>query len=1096
MHLYFSYLVLIAGLLWACNSTPTKKFERIDGEASGFVFYNEIKEDSVFNALDFTNLYTGSGVGVGDINNDGLEDIFMGGCMSSSKLFLNKGDLKFEDITLQAGVETDRWITGVAMVDINQDAWMDIYLSVSGPPGSNRRNLLFLNKQDGSFREAAAEYGIDDPAQCTHSSFFDYDKDGDLDLFLAVNPTDYTIFNVNTIRKKKVNGEAASTDKLYRNDGKGIYTDVSREAGILIEGYSLGLNVSDINGDHWPDIYVTNDFLSNDILYINQKDGSFKNEAANYFKHTSFASMGIDIADINDDALPDIYVLDMFPEDNFRQKMLMPGADYNRFEYIIKAGYEAQYSRNTLQWNQGNTHFSEIGQLASVHKTDWSWSPLIADFDNDGQKDIFVGNGFLRDMGDLDYINYNKSQAFGSKEVIRQRQLEQIRQQKPIKIPNYLFKNEGDFQFAKVAESWGLGDSSCSNGAAYADLDLDGDLDLIVNNLNQPSFLYENKSPKGNKQHYLQIKLEGESPNQNALGSKIWIYTPEKKIYHEYLRYRGYESSMGQMIHIGLGEEKQIDSLKILWPNLEEQTFSNLAVDTLYTLKKQGAKEKESTSIAQNIPQPVFQEIQPPSFLHKEDFHVDFYVQSLLPHQFTQLGPALAKADVNGDGLEDFYVGGASTHAATFFIQKAAGEFEEILLEEDKEYEDVDALFFDADGDKDPDLYVVSGGSISGIAPERYQDRLYLNDGKGNFSRSLEALPEMHSSTSCVRAADFDGDGDEDLFVGGRLMPGKYPNIPPSYLLENQGGRFVNIIEERAPELQYIGMLTDAEWIDIDQDEKLDLILLGEWMPISIFLNKDNSLEVHKPKGLSFSEGWWNCIEGDDFDGDGDIDFLAGNLGLNTNYRAKKDEPVCIYAKDFDKNGSIDPILCQFIRGTEYPIASRDNLIKQLPYIESRFSDYKSYAMASFEKVFSKEELADALILKAHNFKSAYIENLGNGEFVLHELAPELQIAPIQDIWSGDIDGDKIPDALLIGNAYDTEVKIGRYDAFKGAYLKGKGDGSFEVMSGPHIGFLADRNARKLVKVGGNMGARKEYFVLANNADSLQVFTYNQNLSE
>ncbi|MEM6805359.1 MAG: VCBS repeat-containing protein, partial [Bacteroidota bacterium] len=481
---------------------------------------------------------------------------------------------------------------------------------------------------------------------------------------------------------------------------------------------------------------------------------------------------------------------------------------------------------------------------------------------------------------------------------------------------------------------------------------------------------------------------------------------------------------------------------------------------------------------------------------HKEDFHVDFYIQSLLPHQFTQLGPALAKADLNGDGLEDFYVGGASSHAATFFIQTSSGEFEPRVFEGDEAYEDVDALFFDADGDTDLDLYVVSGGSVSGIQVERYQDRLYLNDGKGNFHKNLDALPEMYSSTACVKAADYDGDGDEDLFIGGRLVAGKYPNIPQSYLLENQGGRFVDVTEKVAKDLQHVGMVTDAEWADINQDEKPDLVLLGEWMPISTFLNTGRTLKAHKPRGLSFSEGWWNCIEGADFDGDGDMDFLAGNLGLNTNYRAKEDEPVCIYAKDFDKNGSIDPILCQFIRGEEYPIASRDNLIKQLPYIESRFSDYKSYAKANFAEVFSKEELADALILKAHNFQSAYIENLGNGEFTLHKLAPELQIAPIQDIWSGDVDGDDIPDALLIGNAYDTEVKIGRYDAFKGVYLKGLGDGIFEIMSGPDVGFLADKNARKLVKIERGGADPKEFFVLANNADSLQVFTYNQNLSE
>ncbi|MEM9718402.1 MAG: FG-GAP-like repeat-containing protein [Bacteroidota bacterium] len=1085
MSSFFGFVVILGTL--GCQSPQQTRFKKLSPQSSGFIFTNEIQEDSVYNALDFTNLYTGSGVGIGDFNKDGLPDIFMGACMNSSKLFLNKGGLTFQDVTPESQIQTDRWVTGVAVIDINQDTWPDVYLCVSGPKVKSRENLLYVNQQDGTFLEQAASYGIADSSQCTQANFFDYDQDGDLDLYLAVNPTDYAIFNVNTIKKKKIQGEAASTDKLYQNNGDGTFTDVSREAGILVEGYSLGLSVADINQDGWPDIYVTNDFLSNDILYINQQDGTFRDELSSRIKHSSFASMGIDIADINNDGLSDIYVLDMFPEDPYREKMLMPGADYNRFQYILQAGYEPQYSRNTLQLQNKNGTFSEIGQLAGVHKTDWSWSALLADLDNDGLRDIFVANGFLRDIGDLDYINYNQEQVFGSKAVIRERQLNQIKGQGPIKLPNYLFQNKGDLRFQKQNIHWGLQDSTCSNGAAYADLDLDGDLDLIINNLNQASSIYENLSRQMDSSHYLFIRLEGSFPNIQALGTKIWIYYGAEIQYYEHLVFRGYESSMDPLIHFGLGIHTQLDSLKLQWPNGQVYTLRSPPVDTILTLTQASLPNNSllhfSKTSEDSLP---FTPLKAIPFVHKEEPFSDFHQQVLLPHEFSRLGPALAVGDVNGDGKEDVFLGGSTGFSGTLYLQEEGQTFTKSSSLFDKGQEDVDALFLDVDLDNDLDLYVVSGGSNGSSDYANYQDRLYENDGAGNFHRNLSALPSMPSSGSCVRPYDIDADGDLDVFVGGRVSPGKYPTTPCSYLLENQFGNFKDITDSIAPALSRIGMVTDAVWEDIDDSGKKELVVVGEWMPISVFQFKALQLQPLDLPDLHLSEGWWNCIASSDFDQDGDPDFVIGNLGLNTNYKIYPGKPVCLYASDFDENGSIDPIMCQFIDSVEYPIASRDNLIRQIAKAKAKFTTYSAYARTDFSGLFSRKEGKNVQVLRSYTFSHSYLENHGNGEFTLTPLPQELQIAPIQDILIDDINKDGIQDILMVGNSYATEVKTGRYDAFTGATMLGKKGGDFHLIRGSQNGFFCDKNSRKIEKIC-IVGSRPLYLV-ANNADSLQVF--------
>ncbi|MFK7924529.1 MAG: VCBS repeat-containing protein [Bacteroidia bacterium] len=1060
------------------------RFLKLDPAESGLDFVNQITEDSVYNALDFTNLYTGSGVGIGDINNDGLPDVFLGGCMNSSALFLNQGAMQFEEITRSAGLTTDSWITGVSMVDINQDGWLDIYLCVSGPAAAERKNLLFINQKDETFREEAAKYGLDIEAQCTQAAFFDYDKDGDLDIYLAVNPTDYAIFNVNTIRRKKIQGEAASTDLLYQNQGDGTFTNVSAESGILIEGYSLGLNVSDLNGDHWPDVYVTNDFLSNDLLYINQKDGTFRNEAATTFKHTSFASMGIDVADLNNDAKPEIYVVDMFPEDPYRQKMLMPGADHNRFRYILQAGYEPQYSRNTLQYNNGDGSYSDMSQLAGLHKSDWSWSPLMADFDNDGLRDIFIANGFLRDMGDLDYIKYNQEQIFGVPQSIRSRQLDHISKLKGIKLPNYLYHNLGDLQFENQSLDWGLEDSTYSNGAAYGDLDLDGDLDLVINNLNQSALLYQNQSQQIDPQHYVSLKLEGPTGNHSGLNTKVWLYQKEEIYFEEFHTNHGYESSMAPRLHFGLGLAERLDSIVLLWPDLNKQVWRSPKVDTLLILQYKATESNKIPQIADHD-QAVFTAHKVISAKHEEDAHIDFNVQRLLPHEYTRLGPALAVADVDGDGREEMFLGGGAGYAGQLLSQNAMLLNKEMFANE-KEREDIDALFLDVDGDGDQDLYVLSGGSVYPSNPETYQDRIYLNDGKGDFALDTAALPKIEQSGALVRAHDFDGDGDQDLLVGGRLVPGAYPSPPETYLLRNDGGRFYKIDPAHYPELSHIGMLTDAQWVQLEPNERWKLMIVGEWLAPQLFEWQGDKLMPAKTYGLAPHSGWWNCIQSGDFDGDGDLDFVAGNLGLNTNYRASETYPFCVYAKDFDGNGSIDPILCQYLNGREYPIASRDNLIQQITAKAPQFSSYHAFASVGLEGVFSKAELENALILKSQQLQTCYIENLGSGSFKVSPLDWTMQSAPIMDLWVEDINADGKLDLLAVGNSYATEVKTGRYDAFTGACLMGNGDGTFRVLRGAESGFLADKDARKI----GKIQLQKDHYayIVANNADSMDCF--------
>ncbi len=1090
--------IFIPGLLLVCFSCSEKRtagFRLLKATATGIDFENTIKENDSVNVFEFMNIYTGAGVAVGDIDNDGLTDVYFSGNMVSGRLYLNKGDLSFEDISESSGVLNDRWGTGTTMVDINQDGWLDIYVCVSGSaPEPDRANMLYVNNGDMTFTERAAEYGLADTRQSMHAAFFDYDKDQDLDMYLLVNPAAYE-YKVNTSQARVLDGSSVNNDRLYRNEGNGKFVDATLETGILVEGYGLGVGISDINGDSWPDVYISNDFIGNDILYINQGDGTFKDEISRYINHTSYAGMGNDVGDIDNNGKPDIMVLDMRPEDNERQKLIISSTGYDRFQMMLQAGYDPQYSRNTLQLNQGEGEFSEIGFLAGVSSTDWSWSVLLGDYDNDGFKDMYVTNGFLRDLGNLDYIHYQNiyDNPLGDPETKIEQKLKSIQELPSARLLNYAYRNKGDMTFENVSEAWGLEQPSCSNGAAYADLDNDGDLDLLVNNVNDPAFLLENLSNLNKDRNSLRIKLKGKKGNLQGIGTTVKITLGSGNQFYEHFLSRGYESGMDPVIHFGLGAAEKVDKIEVSWPDDTYQVLKNVKVNQLLEIDQADAVAIKEIKEIETGP-PLLTDITDSlaiSYRHKEDGMVDFKLQPILPHMHSRGGPGIAVADINEDGFEDFYIGGATKQAGGLFVQNKEGGFNAREWIMDPEYEDMGTLFFDADKDGDQDLYVVSGGVLAPATESVYQDRLYLNDGEGNFTKS-HSLPAVTASGSTVTAADFDKDGDLDLFVGGRVSPGSYPMPAKSYLLENLADQDpINLkfkdISDTIPGWEKLTMVSAAIWTDYDNDGWVDLIACGEFMPVLFFHNAKGSLRVaEKDSGLAHAEGWWNSIAGGDFDNDGDTDYLLGNLGLNSKYKASSKEPLCIYAKDYDKDGRIDPVMCYFTEGENYLAHSRDEVISQISAMRVRFQTYQSYAETPFKEAFLPEELADAYVVKSHTFESALLENLGSGKFELRSLPKIVQIGPIEGIVIEDVDGDGNLDALLTGNSYATEVATGRYDAIKGILLKGEGTGNFTVPPLKASGFLNDSDGSGLALMRSAKGT--SYVLAANNDGPLKVF--------
>ncbi len=1096
-----SYLLLLS---FSCKEEEATHFRLLDASQTGIDFQNTIQENDSVNVFEYMNVYTGAGVAVGDIDNDGLVDVYFSGNMVSGRLYRNLGDFKFEDITSSSGVENNRWGTGATMVDINQDGLLDIYVCVSGgAQRSERANLLYINNGVSAvtgkttFTESAEAYGLADTRQSMQAAFFDYDKDDDLDMYLLVNPAAYE-YQVNISKPRELDGQSVSNDRLYRNEGNGTFVDVSMPSGIRIEGYGLGVGISDINGDDWPDVYVSNDFIGNDILYINQKDGTFKDELTQHMKHTSYAGMGNDVADIDNNGEPDVVVLDMRPEDNERQKLIISSTGYDRFQLMLKAGYNPQYSRNTLQMNHGGGTFSEVGFLSGISSTDWSWSPLLADYDNDGYKDLYVTNGFLRDLGDLDYIHYQGIYAtpLGTAEAKTEQKKKSISELPKADLVNYAYRNKGDMTFEKVSNKWGIREQSCSNGAAYADLDNDGDLDIVVNNIDRPAFVYQNQSEKDTATHHLRLSLKGKKGNYQGIGAKVKITVKDKSQFYQHYLSRGYESSIDPTIHFGLGKEQQVDLIEVWWPDGTYQSFQNEAADQLVPIQQ--AKATLPSSQAQEKPHaPYFKEITDSiglSYTHIEDDLVDFKLQPILPHMHSRGGPGISVADVNSDGLQDFYIGGAHKQAGSFFIQNSNGRFtaQEGL---DPEFEDMGSLLFDADGDGDKDLYVVSGG-VTGLE-QSYQDRLYLNDGQGNFHPS-KALPQIAMSGSCITANDFDKDGDLDLFVGGRVSPGKYPMPVQSYLLENQTNgtpekiAFKNI-GQTVKDWEQLSMVTAALWTDYDNDGWTDLIAVGEFMGITFFHNDQGTLvPATATSGLQKTEGWWNSIQGGDFDQDGDTDYILGNLGLNTKYKVSPEEPLCIYASDFDKDGRIDPVMCYYIDGENQLAHSRDEIIGQINAMRARFKTYRSYAETPFQKSFLPEELENAYLVKSHTFASSYLENLGQGKFRLSPLPQAVQTAPVEGILVKDIDRDGNLDVLLTGNSYATEAATGRYDALIGTVLKGDGNGSFEKLPFEQSGFTPHDDGSGLAAITNAKG--HTLILAANHNGPLKVYALQESV--
>jgi hypothetical protein len=1080
------------------SAPPDALFERVE---AGIQFTNQLTETHQNTVLTNSYLYNGGGVGILDFNKDGLQDIFFVSTQGACQLYQNQGGFKFKEVAKAAGVEAKEGDkSGVVIVDINADGWQDIYLCKTGlQANDNRRNLLFINNKNGTFSEKAKELGLADMGASNHAAFFDADNDGDLDCYVVNYPVDFKSVN-STRLEDKGNGNVVrntraenyqDSDHFYLNNGAGSFADVSRKAGIDNWAFGLSVTPADINQDGFIDIVVGNDYIEPDMVYMNNpaQPGNFIDRYNETFRHSSNHTMGIDIADINNDGRADIMALDMLAETYERQKQLMTTMLLDRYTTLVKYGYGHQQMRNVLQLNNGRGSFSDIGCLAGVFQTDWSWAPLLQDFDNDGFRDMVITNGYRRDVSNLDYLNFTSDsiQKTGGLTQKRFPKIEDYLNLIPeTPLQNYSFRNKGDLTFENTSTAWGLVEQTYSNGAVYADFDNDGDLDLVMNNLDHPAYIYKNRAVEQNKGAWIQFKLEGAAPNTQAIGAKIRFQT-STGIYADDLNVnRGFLSSVEPIFHFGLNNSSAISKVEIEFPGNQLVVMENVAPNKRYTVKIADAHPGKLSPLEN--PAPLFQDITPPAFTHKEDDIQDFNRERLLPWRMSTPGPALAAGDVNKDGLDDFYVGNASGTPGALFIQKGAGNFQassSATWEKDKIYEDAGAVFLDADGDGDLDLWVSSGGNSFDPNSANYTQRLYTNDGKGNFQRNISAIPEIVSSCAAVSAFDIDNDGDQDILLGGWCTPLAYPKTPTSYILRNTNGKFDIVTDQISKDFKKIGMVRGICWADLNGDQKPECIVTGEWMPIQVFTLQNGQLQLATEKfGLQNTEGIWRSVFPADVDNDGDMDLIAGNIGLNTRYTASVEAPLRLYAKDFDNNESMDPIMTQVQNGREVSVAMRDILLKQLPGLKKKYVRYEPYAQATISDLFDAEALKSADQFKANTLASTVFINEG-GQFKARPLPNLAQVSPIYGIQANDIGNDGKTDLILVGNDYGQQTETGRLDAGNGVVLRPDGKGGFQALPAIQSGFWASREARgvKILKAGA-----RTFVVVANNNGPLNVF--------
>ncbi len=1076
-------------------------FELLSPQATGVNFVNQLPETPDFNIINYLYYYNGGGVAVGDVDGDGLQDLYFTSNIGPNKLYRNHGNYNFEDITAKAGVaDAEGWKTGVTMADVNGDGRVDIYVSGVDFLSMHGRNVLYINNGDATFTDRTKEYGLEFVGYATQALFFDYDGDGDLDMYLLNNST-HREREIGTPAQRAERNLRAG-DRLYRNDGH-RFADVSEAAGVAdkgVDGYGLGVVASDLNGDGCPDLYVANDFQGDDYLYINNCKGGFKQSVAQSMRHTSRFSMGVDAADFNNDGRFDLMVLDMFPE---REEILKTSANaeaYNLYELRLEAGYHPQLSRNTLQLNRGAGRFSDIGFLAGVFATDWSWSPLFADLDNDGLKDLFVTNGIYRRPNDLDFLSYVSQMdvQYSLSQGVTKETIGILSKLPQVPLANYAFHNNGNLTFTNLAEAWGLGQPGFSNGAAYVDLNNNGELDLVVNNIGAPASIYRNRGRGTTGNSYLTVTLRGSGVNTAGFGAKVIVKNKGAMQALEQAPTRGFLSSVDSRLHFGLGKATQIDSLIVIWPDRRFQVLTSVAVNRTLVLSQGDATGKydygKGEPVAPNeLSRQTLTDVTPKlglDFKHKESPFFDWNREPLIPHLVSIEGPALAIADVNGDKLDDVYVGGAKWQKGELFLQQPDGKFRgsaQPAFAADSISEDVDAAFFDANGDGHPDLLVVSGGNEFWGQSEQLRSRLYMNDGKGSFQRAVGAVPDIFENGGTVAVGDFNGDGHPDLFVGSRVVSQRYGDIPKSHLLENDGaGRFTDVTTAKAPQLSQAGMVSSSAWVDYDSDGKLDLVVAGEWMPVRVFHQEGGRLvERTKEVGLGATNGWWSSVTVADLRGNGRKDLVLGNLGLNSYLKASRTEPVRMYLNDFAKNGGLQQILTSYKNGVSYPVAGRDELLRAIPSLKTKYPTYTSFGAARLEDFIPEGDIRSSQVLEATTFASAVALNNGNGTFSLRDLPAEAQFSPIYSTVADDFDGDGKTDLLLGGNFGGVTPLYGPYDASYGLLLHGLGDGSFQAVDMEKSGVMIEGQVRRMKPLRDAKGNR--LIVVARNNDSVRL---------